>query len=76
MSKLTKPRLQFHTVEDVMEITRSSRPGIYARLHSYDDAIARGERPPEGSLRSVKWRSKRLIAYSWLRASLGMSEDA
>ena len=75
MTKVRRP-LQFHTVEDVMAITRSSRPGVYDRFHAYDNARARGEPPPQGSLRSIKWRSKRLVEDQWLRASLGLSEEA
>jgi predicted DNA-binding transcriptional regulator AlpA len=75
MSK-TRPPLQMYSVEKVMEMTSSSRPGIYERINSYDAAIAASQPPPPGSLRSIKWKSKRLISDEWLRESLGMSEDA
>lgn len=63
---------QMRTVEEVIGLTRVSRGTITNRLKAWESAVSRGETPPPGALRSVRWCGKRLIADMWLLESLGI----
>jgi hypothetical protein len=66
------PAFQMRTIKDCATIARSSRATIVNRMRAWDDVAAKGETPPQGALRSVRWCGKRLVADERLRESLGL----
>ena len=63
-----------HSLDWIAADSDSSRGTILNRMKAYDDAVAKGEMPPKGSLRSIRWGGKYLIADSWYRQSLGIDD--
>lgn len=68
--------IRMMTVDEACTSLRVCRATVVNAINDHDRAIAAGETPPPGSLKSFKWRSRRLIPFNEVLRSLASGDPA